>query len=122
METPLFAIPDENMLTDSGVYASDDKHAYERIAIVNGWHPDNPRLMARITVRVHRQPSRSLARVDIWQTGRGWVTVTERNPHRFWGKMPGYDRGHGPEAERLTMRLIEDLNNEVAILAEVGSI
>lgn len=122
-DVQLFSIDADNILTDSGVYATDHNAAYERVVIVKGWHLNRPKAMARITVKVHRQPSRSVAKAEVWAPEKdGWAALVERNPYRFWGKMPGADRAGSPETVRLTMRLFEDIFNEVAILAELGSL
>lgn len=106
-------------VADSGVYAAGD--GYERLELFTHWDPRNPRRVARIHIRIDRQPSKSYANVDIW-TEHGFICVISWSSLRFWGDLPGYDRAHSPETARLVRRLTEQLVTELLVLADVSDI
>lgn len=108
------------VLTDTGIYP--ESQAYSRTVILSGWHPDDDRLLARVSATVHRLPSESRATGSVWVPDRGWVVLVDYPNVLFWSDFPGYDRWEsakvGPKMNQLVEK-IAGLMAEIATYADV---
>lgn len=106
-----------NVLTDSGVYTEGE--GYERVILVNKWHPDNDRLMARVSIRVDRLPGDSHALGEVWiSASQTWLPLIKFAPQDFWPVMPGYLRWANDTSDEKTWSLAAQIMDELIDLAE----
>jgi hypothetical protein len=105
------------VLLDSEVLRNDE--GYERVLILNHWHPADSRRMAQVHIRVHRLPHKSLAEASVWSSG-GWQTIVTHHPDDFWFDMPSYERYKQQrvivKTDTLATRLMHDLEKVAAAL------
>lgn len=105
-----------HVMADTRVYQSEE--GYERLMLINGWNPDDDEHLARIWIRVDRNPSASFARVQAWTTQGGWSELVVIPPNEFWREMPGYLRWANDTSETHTMRLAKRLMEELIRVAD----
>lgn len=104
------------LLTDSGVYEQGE--GYERVVIINGWHPDKKRMMAKFHIRVDRVPGHSFANTEVWTGERGWQVVAMVDHRDFWQTMTGYRRWANDRSDQDTQRLASDMVADLVALVE----
>lgn len=119
METILAGVTRYPVLSDSGVFQSGE--GYERVILVNSWHPDKPRHLGRLHIRVDRIPAESFAVAETWTTDGGWMPMIEFSPHDFWPEMPGYLRWAKDTSDVKTRRLSGELLTELVRLMNTGA-
>jgi hypothetical protein len=108
------------LLSDTGLYP--ESQSYSRTVILSGWHPDEPRLLGRVSTTVHRLPSESRATGSVWVPDAGWVVLIDYPNVLFWYDMPGWERWESVKAGTKTNQLIDkiaDLMAEIAVHANV---
>lgn len=107
---------DTRVLLDSDVLRHDE--GYERIWIVDRWHPDRKR-MAQIHILVDRLPHRSIAEASVWAQ-RGWQPVVTFHPDDWWMQVPSYQRYHQgrviTQTDQLAGRLMDELDRVASAL------
>lgn len=106
-----------NVLTDSGVYQFGE--GYERTILVNKWHPESDRLMAKVDIRIDRLPSESRAMGLVWiSASQTWMPLIKFSPQDFWPVMPGYLRWANDTSDDKTWTLAGQIMDELIDLAE----
>lgn len=97
-----------HVLSDTDVYIP-AVGMYERMVIFNDWLDDQPKVLGRVWLRVHRQPVSSFARGSIWVSDNGWFEVASANKDKFWTKAPGYERAHALRTGVETMKIVHEV-------------
>lgn len=105
--------------SDSGIYQSGE--GYERLIMITNWLPSNPGRVARIHIRVDRNPLESYARVESWKDG-GWTPIFDLAPNEFWYSMPGYLRWTNDRSVQSTITLARRLVRILGDLVSVGRV
>lgn len=109
-----------NILSDTGIYP--EFQSYSRTVILSGWHPDEPRMLGRVSATIHRLPSESRATGSVWVPDGGWVVLIDYPNVLFWHDMPGHERWQSDKAKQKTNQLIDKIQGmmaEVAVHADV---
>ena len=102
-----------NIQSDSLVYQQGQ--GYERLMLINAWNPEDPRQLARVWIRVDRNPGESFARADIYTLEGGFQQAVMLPVNDWWTDMPGYLRwandNSRAKTHQLATRIVERLQN-----------
>lgn len=109
-----------DLMFDSGVYESG--LGYERLALVHNWNPEDGGHLARLYVRVDKNPSASFARAEAWTPNAGWQVIANIGPVDFWREMPGYLRWANDTSHAKTRQLLDRLYGILTEIAKRGGL
>lgn len=102
-----------NVHSDSLVYQNGQ--GYERLMLVLDWNPEDPRQLARIWIRVDRNPGDSFARADIYTIDGGFQEAIRLPINDWWNDMPGYLRWSNDNSRakthQLAVKVVDALKN-----------
>lgn len=109
-----------DIVADSKVYQSGQ--GYERLVLIKGWNPAEERHLARLWIRVDRNPSDSFAKAEAWTEDGGWQVIVTFPPNEFWTEMPGYLRWANDTSEAKTRQLMDRLTAALVEVAKAGDL